>query len=607
MTDFDLKVDSETGQLYAEDPETGDRQPVPFDEIDVNNAGVESLDAGSVNTEDLTTTDRTRLKRDERNTNSWTNTGQQIHDFGDLSGWTVTSGNLEADTDVKRNGAQSAKLTIGTDDSFEITNNNFSLDLSDKRLAIAIRIHETNPNGSRRIRLRVHDGDGNSHPIPTSASYQIEDEEAGFIYNNLGFDDWFGGGETPPVDLSDIQQIDIYSGQWGTLDSNITVWVDGLRTVPCPSKGKIILDYDGVQHIHDYEYHIDVLGEFGYTPCAGSSVNNPEDWDWDHIRYLQNELGWMVRPHIRFRDLFDAGEASEDDYREELEWPIRHFQERGLHYGTAHLSFLGNATNYEAIQYAQEYALTGRSGTGPAWGVPANPMKLAHTEFDEGLSDEVQRAIDTVARAGGYHVLYAHCDDRLSESDHRDVLEYLSQKEDAGEIEVIRYDEAISEWEELRTDTEKSTEKTGVGAVTWSNSGTAQTIDDGLSTTVDWSEVISDGSSLVDVDLTNNQMTVNHDGTYRIATSFAWNNANYFENDRIRTELHVNGTEVRRHEQAVTDDGLAHETIDVDWIAELDAGDTVDVRVQQDSGGTANLAQDSGVASNRAYFEVRQL
>ena len=43
MTDFDLKVDSETGQLYAEDPETGDRQPVPFDEIDVNNAGVESL------------------------------------------------------------------------------------------------------------------------------------------------------------------------------------------------------------------------------------------------------------------------------------------------------------------------------------------------------------------------------------------------------------------------------------------------------------------------------------------------------------------------------------------------------------------------------------
>ena len=43
MTDFDLKIDSETGQLYAEDPETGDRQPVPFDEIDVNNAGVGSL------------------------------------------------------------------------------------------------------------------------------------------------------------------------------------------------------------------------------------------------------------------------------------------------------------------------------------------------------------------------------------------------------------------------------------------------------------------------------------------------------------------------------------------------------------------------------------
>ena len=51
MTDFDLKVDSETGQLYAEDPETGDRQPVPFDEIGVNNAGVGSLDADSVNTE----------------------------------------------------------------------------------------------------------------------------------------------------------------------------------------------------------------------------------------------------------------------------------------------------------------------------------------------------------------------------------------------------------------------------------------------------------------------------------------------------------------------------------------------------------------------------
>ena len=64
MTDFDLKVDSETGQLYAEDPETGDRQPVPFDEIDVNNAGVGSLDADSVNTESLVSGNY-RIEHDE--------------------------------------------------------------------------------------------------------------------------------------------------------------------------------------------------------------------------------------------------------------------------------------------------------------------------------------------------------------------------------------------------------------------------------------------------------------------------------------------------------------------------------------------------------------
>lgn len=406
----------------------------------------EKLDAQEVSTEDADIDSLGVVETDERNLSAFQNVGRMWDAMEhSISGsafgpWSLVSGSWETDSQNFHSGTQSLKLTGGASGAL-IRQSNIDFDLTSKRFAVMGML---DPGGSGvDVEITVRDGSDDEGTLKTEWYSQDASESRGFMYHNFGIDD-----VDPSLDGTEIDEIDI------SFSSEDVLWIDAIKTVPVPSPGRILIDFDAASKADAYDVYRPILAEYGYAPTAASgqwhNLGESGMMTEDEARELIEDYGWRLRPHIGFRsNLFNPGNFpySDDDYREQiLENLGRLFDHRGpFRLGMRHFSFLGNETNWESMQVVQDYALTARRRGGGVIGYPVNPLDIPADPFDNGLSD-VQSRIEICAEYGGFYRIYAHTDSRLGASDARAVFDLIQGYEEDGELVVTNQVDAYEDW-----------------------------------------------------------------------------------------------------------------------------------------------------------------
>ena len=129
--------------------------------------------------------------------------------------------------------------------------------------------------------------------------------------------------------------------------------------------------------------------------------------------------------------------------------------------------------------------------------------------------------------------------------------------------------------------------------------------DDAVETKTLWENVSVEQSEIVNVDLSNGEVTVLQDGLYQIRAQVQWDagSTSWSQGDELLIRVFVNGSRERqRGIFFTTSSSDEYQTISCD--IDLKANDTIDIRLQQNSGSDgANLI---GFAPNE-FFEVSRL
>ena len=145
-----------------------------------------------------------------------------------------------------------------------------------------------------------------------------------------------------------------------------------------------------------------------------------------------------------------------------------------------------------------------------------------------------------------------------------------------------------------------------VGSLRTDASGDPQTIPHDTTTKVEYRAVNREDSDVVDVDVDNDEITIQEAGVYQIYARVYWDSdSNWSQGDRTDTSVFVNGSSESTSRALVGGDDL--QTHDVTEIISLSENDTIDIRVSQESGDEIDLRQDAGGGVTRFRFEVVRL
>ena len=144
-----------------------------------------------------------------------------------------------------------------------------------------------------------------------------------------------------------------------------------------------------------------------------------------------------------------------------------------------------------------------------------------------------------------------------------------------------------------------------VGVLRHSDGGSAQSIPNDTETKVEWdSAPIS--SSVADADASNNEITIQKDGKYRIEALIEFDSdSNWSTGDEITPRIFRNSSQTDVIAYGKT--GTVIETFGIFTTGEFASDDVFDIRILQDSGDSKDLSNAFGNASERMRFTVTQL
>ena len=406
-----------------------------------------TLEGPALHTEDTRTTQLDRHKRDGSWRERWQSHGRMVDDFEDLSPWSATHGTIEADSTEVYRGSQSMKVEADSD-GIEISRD-IDLDLRHFSPAIAIRVESDN---EPRFEFEADDGTG------TTARYEVDyygaDTDPGWYTFDFVLQGYSDSLLNSPSRMEGIENIEI-----STEDEDATVWLDALQVTRLPTPGKIVLGFD-TQWQGTYDYAKDVLGEYGYSAVlwinselfSDRGVEDDDYMSLAEVQELQEEYGWVIGSHEEAVHDELQGEDAETQ-REGIETEVRRLQRWGFHEGARHIAFTNNRYDDSLMDIVSEYHATAASASrGLAAGAYSNPLTIQRLNADNGLLEVDEEDFDWMAEFGGVGCIYFHADD-VGESDLRDVLDEIKQREEDGDLEVIDIDDiprSLPEWHQQK-------------------------------------------------------------------------------------------------------------------------------------------------------------
>lgn len=374
--------------------------------------------------------------------------GETLDNFEDLSEWTVVDGSMTADTDEFHRGTQSMRLEANGDTDI-LVERDVDLNLLRQRPSISVRAHfpfaENEFNNSN---ARIHFIDDNGKYARMIVPYStLSEGDQPFVQTPVAFESAGPGGSDTidDVDLANISKIEIRPSKFQNDDHGIW-WFDMFKLTPTPSNGRLILDFEASEELRVDDYAKDLISEFGYSVSLGIPPRELDESQFDELAEFRDELGWEVRTHRS--ESGNIHDFSLSEFRKNIEDAKQILQENDFHRGAQHRSFLQNEAPAKFLEVTQEYYQTSRYRSGGVgFGVPTNPhlLPLARN-MDDGLDSNTEERLDILAKVGGYGRMYAHPDDRLGESDLRDVLDKIKSLQEEHGLQVVPIHRVREEW-----------------------------------------------------------------------------------------------------------------------------------------------------------------
>ena len=165
--------------------------------------------------------------------------------------------------------------------------------------------------------------------------------------------------------------------------------------------------------------------------------------------------------------------------------------------------------------------------------------------------------------------------------------------EDSGANVVFRRDETVGEWVTDSIDAESvSVEQASINQVAAKvfNENTDTSVDNQDTTEVDWDTQGFEDDDVAEIDLDNNQITIQESGTYLLTAIITWqSSSNWSTGDRVRLIPEINGSELPPFIDRARKVGTESQSFDHTNIAKLSENDNVSISLWQDSGETQEI------------------
>jgi peptidoglycan/xylan/chitin deacetylase (PgdA/CDA1 family) len=338
--------------------------------------------------------------------------------FDELDDWDVHAGSLSADPSMT-NGSQSARIEI-EDEGRGVIARQFSepIDLSDTHLGVTF---ESTGFLSPRVRLVDEGGDRVDLRMHLREEIPLQPYDVGVESTNGS------------PDLSSVAEIRIIAQH----DGPGTIWCDELLTLPRPETPKLLFQFDDGA-VTDYTQGHRVLERFDYP---ATSFVNPNTIDTsgrlstDQLSELHEE-GWCISSHLMDHD--DLREMDADEQAEQIggakEWLVDHGFERGAEYFT----YTYGSYDASALELVREHHTLAFAGGFPGYGHPINRV-LVPRQGDPS-PERATELIDATVEWNGITGLFFHTLSDSSEvtvSEFEEIVEYVREREENGELEVI--------------------------------------------------------------------------------------------------------------------------------------------------------------------------
>jgi peptidoglycan/xylan/chitin deacetylase (PgdA/CDA1 family) len=338
--------------------------------------------------------------------------------FDELDDWDVHAGSLSADPSMT-NGSQSARIEI-EDEGRGVIARQFSepIDLSDTHLGVAF---ESTGSLSPRVRLVDEGGDRVDLRMHLREEIPLQPYDVGVESTNGS------------PDLSSVAEIRIIVQH----DGPGTIWCDELLTLPRPETPKLLFQFDDGA-VTDYTQGYRVLERFDYP---ATSFVNPNTIDTsgrlstDQLSELHEE-GWCISSHLMDHD--DLREMDADEQAEQIggakEWLVDHGFERGAEYFT----YTYGSYDASALELVREHHTLAFAGGFPGYGHPINRV-LVPRQGDPS-PERATELIDATVEWNGITGLFFHTlsdSGEVTVSEFEEIVEYVREREENGELEVI--------------------------------------------------------------------------------------------------------------------------------------------------------------------------
>lgn len=369
-----------------------------------------------------------------------------VDDFEELEHWRSGEVELLADTEFYLTGTQSARHEASeTGEAVQFERTDLSLDLTDRRLAMACCVHADDVS-TQTLGITVEDGDENQLLFRAQVGKTGEDTD--FSYRDFGVHSVLS--DTAP-NLGAIESIQL---QPGFEDTAGTIWFDDLSLVEMPDVPKLMIQWDDgfesqytegfpIQSRYDIPSTIfvitDRIGGEGYLTLE--QLEEMYDHGWEIASHLMT--------HPRLSEL--SPEEQETEIRGAKDWLIDH----GFEADAEYFAYPFGDYDQSSYELIKEYHTIAMVRGEPGHGVPTDPA-LVGRGVGQTLEDATEY-IDRLTEWGGVGGLLWHgLPDETPIDEFDAIMAYIHEREEAGDLEVITLSDLEGIIDELAIDIDEA-------------------------------------------------------------------------------------------------------------------------------------------------------
>ncbi|KTG08403.1 hypothetical protein AUR64_19420 [Haloprofundus marisrubri] len=383
-------------------------------------------------TEQPVTDEAAEVEATYKSREKYSEPGELLDDFTDLSTWLSNAGELESSSEHAFRGNKSAKL-IGKGGrnasiarSFEDTR-----DLTKKDFSLALR---SSTPSKFALFVYLRDPFGN-YAVLELRNITMETPDVGWFRTAPGV---YETSNTPP-DLTQISRIEIVANN--ATDSDVEVFVDDLRIHDKPDKGYIVFSWDDGRKSY-YNDAAPMHDEFE-VPAVQAAV--PRFVGQNKFMTLgelkeRYEAGDEIVAHESISNRFHSlgGNELEKIIQQNKKWLLGHGFE-----GSNFVVYPGNDYDATALDIVNKYHYMGGMNQSfqPNTTSPYafDPLVLPRTVGHD--LDIAKRVVDLCAKHRNVGILNFHDfanENTMSKGDYRKLLEYVTKEQN---VEVINFSE----------------------------------------------------------------------------------------------------------------------------------------------------------------------